>query len=83
MSEKVRWVFRLYDIDGDGFINVNEILEILKSAHLEENDTVKIVELFKKMDVNHDGVLSRDEFISQSMADDTLVRLLGWGTDDE
>ena len=81
MKEKIRWVFRLYDIDGDGFINVNEILEILKSANIEH--APKIVEVFKKMDVNKDGVLSRAEFMSQSLRDDTLVRLLGWGDDEE
>ena len=76
-KEQIKWIFRLYDIDGDGFIEIEEILEVLKSANLEERYTAKIVELFDQMDLNKDGVLSKEEFISQSMTDNTSVRILG------
>ena len=77
MKEQIKWLFRLYDINGDGFLNISEILEILKSADLEEGYTTRIVELFQKMDINNDGVLSREEFINQSLNDNTFVSILG------
>lgn len=33
-------------------------------------------EIFDKMDVNHDGVLSKDEFIRGCMADEFLYQML-------
>ena len=77
MDEQIKWIFRLYDVNGDGFLNINEILEILKSANLEDGYTSKVIELFEKMDVNNDGVLSKEEFINQSLSDCTFVKILG------
>lgn len=32
-EEKIRWLFKLYDLDGDGFITPNELLKILLSLY--------------------------------------------------
>ena len=83
MREKVSWVFRLYDVDGDGVVNITEMKQILKSAHAEEEDIQKIDELFRKMDVDKDGMVTREEFIGHSLRDNILLNLLGWGDDDQ
>jgi Ca2+-binding EF-hand superfamily protein len=33
LEEKLRWVFNLYDINGDGFISPDEMEEIVKSVY--------------------------------------------------
>ena len=77
MKEQIRWIFRLYDINGDGLLHIHEILEILRSANLENEYTETVTELFQRMDTNNDGVLTMDEFINQSMDDFTFVKVLG------
>ena len=39
-------------------------------------------DIFSKMDVNNDGVLSREEFIQGCMNDETLFRLLACSNTD-
>jgi Ca2+-binding EF-hand superfamily protein len=82
MQEKVRWVFRLYDVDGDNPVDINEILQLLKSQNsMDPQDVIKMMEVFKNMDMNGDGVLTKHEFVTQTVKDDTLIRLLGWESD--
>ena len=33
LDEKLRWVFNLYDINGDGYISPDEMLELVKSVY--------------------------------------------------
>ena len=66
---------RLYDIDGDGTIDVNEmteIIEILDSFSTEDPETPvqtpkeKAESLFQFMDVDNSGGITFDEFIKVS-----------------
>ena len=46
VKEQIKWIFRLYDINGDGMLQIHEILEILRSANLEVRFTTLLVEVF-------------------------------------
>ena len=76
LNEQIQWIFRLYDIDGDGVINISEIVEIMRAANVDQKSS-EILIIFKKMDKNNDGVLSLEEFTNESLNDLTFLRLIG------
>lgn len=43
---------------------------------------IRTKDIFQKMDINHDGVLSKEEFIKGCMNDETLFKLLACTQDD-
>ncbi|GFS61428.1 kv channel-interacting protein 4 [Trichonephila inaurata madagascariensis] len=74
LQEKLRWVFSLYDINGDGYITKDEMSRIVTSIYdmmgksmdppLEESTTRDHVErVFQKLDLNKDGVVTMEEFM--------------------
>lgn len=83
MKEKLSWAFNIYDIDGNGYVSVTEIVKILGSIHkmagvigIEDFDTDKVVETFELMDTDKDGCLTLEEFIQGAELDLTFVKLL-------
>uniref|UniRef100_A0A8C4RM27 Kv channel-interacting protein 4 n=1 Tax=Erpetoichthys calabaricus TaxID=27687 RepID=A0A8C4RM27_ERPCA len=74
IQEKLNWAFNLYDINKDGYITKEEMLDIMKAIYdmmgkytypvLKEETPKQHVEIFfQKMDKNKDGVVTIDEFI--------------------
>uniref|UniRef100_A0A8B9PKD0 Potassium voltage-gated channel interacting protein 3 n=1 Tax=Apteryx owenii TaxID=8824 RepID=A0A8B9PKD0_APTOW len=74
VHEKLNWAFNLYDINKDGYITKEEMLEIMKSIYdmmgrctypiLKDNAPAEHVEMFfQKMDRNRDGVVTFEEFV--------------------
>ncbi|OQV24631.1 putative Kv channel-interacting protein 1 [Hypsibius exemplaris] len=72
-DEKLRWIFNLYDINGDGYISPDEMLEIVKSIYdmlgkrshpSVDDDTAQdhADRIFRKMDLNDDGLVTFEEF---------------------
>ncbi|XP_074642598.1 A-type potassium channel modulatory protein KCNIP1-like isoform X2 [Tubulanus polymorphus] len=85
LQEKLLWAFNLYDINGDGIITKDEMLDIVSAIYdmmgrfaepcVDENTAREHVErVFQKMDLNQDGVISMDEFMD-SCRRDTAVGL--------
>ena len=58
-NEKLRFAFRLFDLDGGGSISIHEVRKILKVT----NPSLDPTEIFKEMDINGDGEVSFDEFV--------------------
>ncbi|KAF0029389.1 hypothetical protein F2P81_018494 [Scophthalmus maximus] len=74
VQEKLNWAFNLYDINKDGYITKEEMLDIMKAIYdmmgkctypvLKDEAPRQHVEVFfQKMDKNKDGVVTIDEFI--------------------
>ena len=76
----------MYDVDGNGFIELSEMMKLVKSifqmmnntnahrAHLDPVERAKAI--FKLMDRDGDGRVSREEFISTCAADPKILNLL-------
>ncbi|XP_034442040.1 guanylyl cyclase-activating protein 1 [Hippoglossus hippoglossus] len=82
VQQKLRWYFKLYDIDGSGCIDREELLQIIKSIRaingipqeMSAEDFANMV--FIKIDINGDGQLSYDEFIEGVLNDEMLLKTL-------
>ncbi|XP_043267813.1 Kv channel-interacting protein 2-like [Venturia canescens] len=76
-DQKLSWIFGLYDIDGDGCITRKEMIVIVSSIYemIEDSRSMKsavndhVERLFAKMDLNRDGVISKDEFFTSCKND--------------
>ncbi|XP_051993300.1 Kv channel-interacting protein 4 isoform X1 [Xyrauchen texanus] len=86
-EEKLNWAFNLYDINKDGQITKEEMLDILKSIYdlmgksihprLKEEALKQHVQtFFHKMDINKDGAITIDEFIDCCEKDENIMQSL-------
>ncbi|KAG1973990.1 neurocalcin-delta [Pimephales promelas] len=87
LDEKLRWAFKLYDLDNDGFITRDEMLNIVDAIYQMVGNTVDLPEeentpekrvdrIFAMMDKNADGKLTLQEFQDGSKADPSIVQAL-------
>ncbi|XP_061909819.1 guanylyl cyclase-activating protein 1 isoform X3 [Entelurus aequoreus] len=82
VHQKLRWYFKLYDLDGSGCIDRDELLLIIKSIHAINGvcDDTKAEEfansVFDKIDINGDGELSYEEFMGGVQEDEMLLKTL-------
>jgi len=87
MEDKLDWAFQLYDIDGDGKITYNEMLQIVEAIYKmvgsmvtlpEDEDTPekRVRKIFKMMDKDENGSLDMAEFKEGSKRDETIVSAL-------
>uniref|UniRef100_A0A672IFX5 Kv channel interacting protein 1 b n=1 Tax=Salarias fasciatus TaxID=181472 RepID=A0A672IFX5_SALFA len=85
LREKLEWTFHLYDINRDGYINREEMTEIVRAIYdmmgkytypaLKGDVPQQHVDaFFQKMDKNKDGVVTLEEFIIACQEDETMMR---------
>ncbi|XP_028430866.1 guanylyl cyclase-activating protein 1 [Perca flavescens] len=82
VKQKLRWYFKLYDIDRSGCIDREELLQIIKSiraisgvpCEISAEDFANMV--FDKIDINGDGELSYEEFMEGIQNDEMLLMTL-------
>lgn len=76
--EKLRWTFKLYDINGDGCITRSELGDIILAIHelmgrrphqIEDDRKARdqIDRVFRKLDLNQDGVITLEEFMESCL----------------
>ena len=84
-EEKLTWAFRMYDVDGNGVIDPEEMLKVVQAIYgmLNKDATEPMSDsderarkIFRRMDVNRDGLLTEEEFLRGCLEDDELSKLL-------
>ncbi|XP_023328104.1 neuronal calcium sensor 2 isoform X4 [Eurytemora carolleeae] len=86
-EEKLNWAFSMYDVDGNGWIDLPEMTKIVKSIYnmmgpqQRAMDTLESPEsraegIFRRMDINSDGRVTRQEFVRCCLDDQKLIELL-------
>ncbi|XP_074046264.1 guanylyl cyclase-activating protein 1 [Macrotis lagotis] len=83
VEQKLRWYFKLYDVDGNGCIDRGELLNIIRAIRAINpcSDSTMSAEeftetVFAKIDVNGDGELSLEEFMEGVQKDEMLLDTL-------
>ena len=75
----------MYDVDGNGWIDLTEMTKIVKSIYRmtgnkggdsHDSPEVRANSIFKRMDVNNDGKVTRQEFVTTCLDDQQLIGLL-------
>ena len=86
IEEKLKWAFNMYDLDKDGFITREEMVEIVTSIYQIEGVVLKVPEdedtperrmekIFGQMDGGRNGRLSLEEFVEDGRNDPTVCNL--------
>uniref|UniRef100_A0A8C5TKG3 EF-hand domain-containing protein n=1 Tax=Malurus cyaneus samueli TaxID=2593467 RepID=A0A8C5TKG3_9PASS len=90
MEQKLRWYFKLYDVDGNGCIDRHELLNIIKKLENYSQFAIRAINggdhetsaeeftnrVFDRIDVNGDGELSLDEFVEGARKDEEFMEVM-------
>ncbi|XP_067325502.1 guanylyl cyclase-activating protein 1-like [Anolis sagrei] len=82
MEQKLRWYFKLYDVDGNGCIDRSELLNIIQAIRAingcnHETSAEEFTNrVFDRIDVNGDGELSLDEFVEGARKDEEFMEVM-------
>ncbi|KAF0027454.1 Kv channel-interacting protein 2 isoform X2 [Scophthalmus maximus] len=85
VNDRLNWAFNLYDLNKDGCITKEEMLDIMRSIYdmmgkytyptMQDDAPREHVEsFFQKMDRNKDGVVTIEEFIESCKKDENIMQ---------
>jgi serine/threonine-protein phosphatase 2B regulatory subunit len=78
-TEKLRFAFRIYDYDKDGFIDKNDLYNVVKMMvgnNLNENQIKQLVDrTIFKADIDKDGKLNFEEFCEAMISHGVVDKL--------
>ncbi|KAM9727857.1 A-type potassium channel modulatory protein KCNIP2 isoform 3-T3 [Menidia menidia] len=85
INDRLNWAFNLYDLNKDGCITKEEMLDIMQSIYdmmgkytyptmHDEAPREHVESFFQKMDQNKDGVVTIDEFIESCKKDENIMQ---------
>ncbi|CAL8374959.1 guanylyl cyclase-activating protein 3 [Gadus morhua] len=81
INQKLKWYFKLFDQDGNGKIDKDEmetifkaIQDITRSYEIPPEDIVTLV--YEKIDINGEGELTLEEFISGARLHSDIMDML-------
>ena len=77
----MKWAFRLYDMDKDGFVTREEMLHIVEAFYRmmgksvamptdESSPEMRVDKIFRELDKDNDDKLSLDEFLDTRKLND-------------
>ena len=84
-DEKLKWAFKMYDIDDDGVIVEDEMVKIVRAIYdVIEAGKMKPIDspeerartIFKRMDTNNDCHVTEEEFVTGCLQDEELKKML-------
>ncbi|RVE74175.1 hypothetical protein OJAV_G00019510 [Oryzias javanicus] len=88
LEHKLRWSFKVYDKDGNGFVDRSELRSIIDSIYRikkcsksDLSDTQLSVDaavdrILEAVDTDRDGCVSMEEFIKGAQADPWVLKML-------
>ena len=80
-TEKLKWIFEMYDEDRSGAIGMVEMIEILATLHDMEGANKDNVEniaksMFLKMEIDENDELTLEQFTGACLMQEEMVQLL-------
>jgi len=87
IEDKLRWIFHLYDVNNKNSVSKGELTMVIASVYdlmgklseppVDEFSIVQHVEeVFEKMDGNHDGLITIEDFMDACRQDEIIVESL-------
>jgi len=88
VQEKLRWIFCLYDLNGDGYISKAEMTSVagamydMLGRHAsppidDQTAGQHIDKIFHKIDVNQDGLITFEELSQWCTSEEQFIKSLG------
>jgi len=85
--ERLKWTFTLYDLNKDGYITKQEVMNVMVAVHelmgihaspliRQEDLNNHVDDIFARLDTNADGVVTIDEFVDACQTDAVISRSL-------
>jgi len=90
-EEKLKVAFRMYDLDGNGELDLDEMTKIVQDIYTMQKVYAKLgaeyekpeksavetaKDIFTQIDENGDGTLTEEEFLTGCLEDETLFKML-------